>query len=104
MGEALNDALQQKKMAFAAANSGNMPTYGDCLVTPAFGTLENSGCLAVVHVLGADCSNRPKRYPVPMFTPKGDATCATVFAAYFRTFAAVNFRAAQSNERGTLGL
>merc|ERR1712014_252406 len=100
MGEALNDALQQKKMAFAAANSGNMPTYGDCLVTPAFGTLEKSGCLAVVHVLGADCSDRPKRYPAPLFTPRGDATMATVFTAYFRTLAAINSHAAHSNEKG----
>lgn len=63
------------------------PTYGDVLVTR-----------DIVHVLGADCSNRPeKRIPVLVFKPKGRVTCATVFAAYFRALCAANSKKTPHN-------
>ena len=52
--------------------------------TRTFGALKQAGHIAVLHVLGADCSDRPKRFPVPAFTPTGPVTLATVFLAYYR--------------------
>lgn len=100
--EHLNDALQCAKKDFMRTNNGAAPTYGDCLVTETFGVAKEDGFDAVVHVLGADCSDRPKRYPVPLFTPKGRVTRATVFAAYFRSVAAAHEIAANAKtEDGT---
>merc|ERR1719343_530573 len=96
-GESLNEALQEAKREFKNMNLEE-PTYGDCLVTPTFGQAHEEGFDAVLHVLGADCSDRPKRYPVPLFTPKGEATRATVFAAYLRSVAAAHEIAADAKE------
>ena len=83
---ALSGALQQAKARFVDAN-GAEPTYGDVLVTATFGPLRDDGFTAIIHALGADCSDRPKRYPVPLFEPAAPATLAAVFAAYFRVLA-----------------
>ena len=58
---AVNDALQQAKHRFVETN-GAGPTYGDVLVTPTFGALKADGFTAIAHALGADCSDRGKRY------------------------------------------
>ena len=81
--EALNEALQAGKEQFETLN-GSAPTYGDHVTTPTFGALKEAGHTHVLHVLGADCSDRPKRLPVPLFTPAGKVTLATVFLAYYR--------------------
>ena len=118
--EALNEALQAGKEQFKAlngsainkafedkcSNEGQLaPTYGDHVTTPTFGALKEAGHTHVLHVLGADCSDREKRFPVPLFTPTGKATLATVFLAYYRalTRAHALLRDATGGAKGSKG-
>jgi len=103
---AVNDALQQAIAQFAEAN-GAGPTYGDVLVTPTYGALRADGFTAIAHALGADCSDRGKRYRVPLFEPTAPPTLAAVFAAYFRVLAHAGALAPPGgdvSEGATLGL
>ena len=102
--EALNEALQAGKEQFKALN-GSAPTYGDHVTTPTFGALKEAGHTHVLHVLGADCSDRPKRFPVPLFAPAGKVTLATVFLAYYRalTRAHALLRDTTSSAEGSKG-
>ena len=102
--EALNGALQAGKEHFKTLNV-SAPTYGDHVHTPTFGALKEAGHTHVLHVLGADCSDRPKRFPVLLFTPAGKATLATVFLAYYRalTRAHALLRDASSGAEGSKG-
>jgi len=78
------DLLAAAKADFERRH-GAAPTYGDHLVTEAQ-PLRSRGISHIIHVLGADCSDRGKRHPVRCFEPKGDTTGACVFTAYLRCF------------------
>ena len=83
---------------------------------PTFGALKEAGRTHVLHVLGADCSDRPKRYPVPLFTPEDEATrtrgnpsgCreanrATVFLAYYRALTRAHALLRDEGSKGGIG-